>query len=100
MNQLWTLLKQAYAEWSEDRVPRFAAALAYYTTFSIAPLLVVVIAIAGAVFGEDAVHGRLDEQIRGLLGADAAQAVQDMVRSASTNSTAGIFATILGIAAL
>lgn len=100
MRTAWTLLKTTYAEWSEDRVPRLAAALAYYTTFSIAPLLVVLIALAGAVFGADAVRGQLDDQIRGLLGDDAARAVQDMVQSASGHPSAGIVATILSSAAL
>jgi membrane protein len=63
-------------------------------------LLVVNIAIAGAVFGADAVRGRLDDQIRGLLGADAAKAVQEMVKSATTHSSAGIVATTLSIVAL
>ena len=100
MRALWDILKQTYEEWSEDRVPRLAAALAYYTTFSIAPLLVVVIAIAGWVFGADAVRGRLDDQIRGVLGPDAARAVQDMVQSATAHPSSGTFATILSVAAL
>jgi membrane protein len=100
MRGLWDLLKQTYDEWSEDRVPRLAAALAYYTTFSVAPLLVVVIGIAGLLFGGDAVRGRLDDQIRGVLGSDAARAVQDMVQSATTHPSSGTFATLLSVAAL
>jgi membrane protein len=100
MRWIWKLLKDTYAEWSEDRVPRLSAALAYYTTFSLAPLLVVIIALAGAVFGADAVRGRLDDQIRGLLGTDAARAVQEMVKSATAHSSAGIVATTLSILAL
>jgi membrane protein len=100
MDAAWSLLKRTYEEWSEDRVPRLAAALAYYTTFSLAPLLVVLIAIAGAVFGADAVRGRLDDQIRGLLGENGAQAVQDMVRSASAHPSSGTLATLFSVAAL
>lgn len=100
MRTAWTLLRQTYSEWSEDRVPRLAAALAYYTTFSLAPLLVVLIAIAGAVFGAEAVRGQLDDQVRGLLGQDAARAVQDMVQSAAGNRSTGVLATVLGTAAL
>ncbi len=100
MAWIWSLLKDTYAEWSEDRVPRLAAALAYYTTFSLAPLLVVIIALAGAVFGAEAVRGRLDDQIRGLLGADAARSVQQMVQSATAHSSAGIVATTLSLVAL
>lgn len=99
MRAVVTLFKRAYEEWSADHVPRHAAALAYYTAFSIAPLLVVVIAVAGAVFGPDAVRGELDEQLRGIVGADAARAVQDMVRSATVSDTS-VVATVLGIGAL
>jgi membrane protein len=100
MRKAWTLLRRTYEEWSEDRVPRLAAALAYYTTFSVAPLLVVLIAIAGAIFGTEAVRGQLDDQIRALLGQDAARAVQDMVQSASGHPSSGVVATVLGTAAL
>ncbi len=100
MTAAWTLLKRTYAEWSEDRVPRLAAALAYYTTFSLAPLLIVLIAIAGAVFGAEAVRGQLDDQIRGLLGDNGAKAIQEMVQSATTNKSSGIVATILSVGAL
>ncbi len=100
MTAAWTLLKRTYAEWSEDRVPRLAAALAYYTTFSLAPLLIVLIAIAGAVFGAEAVRGQLDDQIRGLLGDNGAKAIQEMVQSATTNKSSGIVATILSVGVL
>ena len=100
MGWIWALLRQTYADWSEDRAARLAAALAYYTTFSIAPLLVVLIAIAGLLFGTEAVRGELDDQIRGLLGADAAKAVQDMVQSASTHESSGIVATVFSVVAL
>jgi membrane protein len=100
MRNIWDLLKQTYAEWSEDRATRLAAALAYYTTFSLAPLLVVIIALAGFVFGAEAVRGHLDDQIRGLLGEDAARAVQDMVQSATTHESSGILAAAFSIVAL
>ncbi len=100
MRTLWGLLKQTYAQWSEDRVPRLAAALSYYTTFSLAPLLVVVIAIAGAVFGAEGVRGQIHDQIRGLLGDDGAKAVQGMIESATTHENSGLLATILSIGAL
>ena len=54
--KVWPLLKQAYLEWSEDEAPRLAAALAYYTTFSLAPVLVIVVAVAGLAFGADEVR--------------------------------------------
>src|ERR1700719_558491 len=69
------LLKATYWEWSRDKVPRMGAALAYYTIFSLAPLLVIAIAIAGFVFGPDAVQWRITAQIQGLVGTDSAHAV-------------------------
>jgi membrane protein len=72
----WELVKDTYKEWTNDKVPRLAAALSYYTIFSIAPLLIVVIAVAGFVFGDEAVRGQLDNQIRGLVGTDAALTIQ------------------------
>ena len=59
------------------------AALSYYTVFSLAPMLLIVIAVAGLVFGQDAARGALLEQLSGLMGADAAKAVQDLLASAS-----------------
>ncbi len=100
MRWTWDILRATYAEWSEDHVPRLAAALAYYTTFSLAPLLVVVIALAGAVFGAEAVRGQLDDQIRGLLGDDGARAVQGMVQSATAHPSAGVVATAFSLVAL
>jgi membrane protein len=100
MRFLWQLLKQAFDEWSEDRVPRLAAALSYYTTFSLAPLLILVIGIAGVVFGTDAVQGSLDNQLRGLLGDDGAKAIQEIVQNANKNSGSGFVASALSLGAL
>ena len=69
---LLKLLKATFDEWNEDKAPRLAAALAYYTAFSLTPLLIVVIAIAGLVFGQEAVRGELQYQIQGLVGSEAA----------------------------
>lgn len=93
------LLKETFASWSEDKAPRLAAALAYYTLFSIAPLVIIAIAIAGLAFGHDAARGQLDDQIRSTVGPKAAQAIQDMVRSANRPAH-GIVATVLGIVTL
>ena len=66
------LLKETFKAWQEDKVPRLAAALAYYTVFSIAPLTMLVIAIAGLYFGKDAVAGKLEPQLAHVMGAKAA----------------------------
>lgn len=96
---VWGLLKQTYSDWSEDKAPRLGAALAYYTIFSLSPLLVVAIAIAGLVFGQEAAQGQIVGQIRGLVGDEGAQAIQDMIRNASRPG-AGIVATVIGAVTL
>ena len=78
---------------------QLAAALAYYSIFSIAPLLVIAVAIAGAVFGPDAVRGQLDVQLRGLMGRVGAEAIQSMVQSAYQPGK-GIWAAVVGGAVL
>jgi membrane protein len=93
------LLKATYSEWSRDRVPRMGAALAYYTIFSLAPLLVIAIAIAGFVFGADAVQGRIMGEIQGLVGHESARAVQTMIQSAHRPAH-GAIATIVGVVVL
>jgi len=96
---IWGLLKDTYDEWNEDKAPRLAAALSYYTLFSLAPLLVIAIAVAGLVFGQEAVQGELFGQIRGFVGDIGAAAIEDMIKGASNQST-GILATVLGFGTL
>ena len=76
------LLKAAYLEWSKDKAPRMGAALAYYTIFSLAPLLIIAVAIAGLAFGMQAAQGEIAGQIQGLVGRDGAKAIQAMIQSA------------------
>ena len=80
---LWSLTRESLAQWSEDYAPSMGAALAYYTIFSIAPLLVIAIAVAGFFFGADAARGEIFGQLRGLIGDEGATAIQGLVRSAS-----------------
>ena len=93
------LLKTTYSDWSEDKASRLAAALAYYTAFAIAPLLLIAIAIAGFAFGEDAARGQVSAQLEGLLGADAAQAVETAIAN-SGKSGATTISAIVGLATL
>jgi membrane protein len=92
---LFHLLKQAFNEWSEDRAPVLGAALAYYTIFSIGPLLVAVIGIAGLVLGPDAASGQVANALNGFLGEDGAKMVQSIVAGAS-KPTEGVIATVIG----
>jgi membrane protein len=97
---LFALLKETFKEWQEDKVTRLAAALAYFTIFSLAPLLIVVIAIAGAVFGHEAATGQLVREIRGLVGTDGARVIEDMIQNAATPGSGGTLATIIGVVTL
>jgi membrane protein len=97
---VWPLLKQAFNEWNEDQAPRLAAALAYYTAFSLAPVLVIVVAVAGLAFGADQVRGAIVEQVRGMLGDGGADLVLGMLQQAaepkaSTVAMVVAFATLL-----
>lgn len=89
------LVLTAAKGWSSDNVPRLGASLAYYTLFSIAPVLVIVIAVAGFVFGAEAVRGEIAGQIEGFMGADGAKVVQDLVQNASLTGRSG-FALVIG----
>ena len=68
--------------WWDDDVVRLGASLAYYTLFSIAPVLLIIVAIAGLAFGHDAAQGAIVDQLSGLMGQKAAEALQDMIKSA------------------
>ncbi len=75
------LFAQVGRAWLADRVPSMGAALAYYTVFSMAPLLLIVAAVAGLVFGPDAARGEIQSQLHALMGARGALAVQDLLSS-------------------
>ncbi|WP_341531022.1 YihY/virulence factor BrkB family protein [Nostoc sp. UHCC 0302] len=93
------LFQETFKEWSEDKASRLAAALAYYTIFSIAPLLIIVIAIAGAVFGEEAARGQIVQQIQGLVGRDGAELIQTAITNANKPQT-GAIASLISLALL
>ena len=99
MKTIWALIKESVSQWSEDYAPSMGAALAYYTIFSIAPLLVIAIAVAGFFFGQDAASGQIFAQLRGLVGDEGATAIQGLVKSASSPGK-GTFAAIAGIVTL
>jgi membrane protein len=93
------LLKEAASEWTADNAPRLSAALAYYAIFALAPLILITIAIAGLVFGEAAARGQLAEQIKGLAGEQAGNAIQSIVKNSAHKGTS-LFAATAGIVAL
>ena len=96
---LLSLVKESYNEWSEDKASTLAAALAYYTAFSIAPLLLIAISVAGFVFGQKAAEGQVYGQLQGMLGPDAAGSIQSAV-AASQQKSAGLLSVVIGIATL
>jgi membrane protein len=97
--QWWALLKRAVSAWSDDGAQSMGAALSYYTVFSLAPLLLIVISIAGLVFGADAARGELFGQLSELMGADAAKAVEGVLASVSRPAS-GVLGTTIGVVVL
>lgn len=99
VKQWWSMLKAALSAWVDDYAPSMGAALSYYTVFSLAPLLLIVISVAGLIFGADAVRGAIVAQIDGLMGVEAAKGIQDLLSSVSKPST-GILGTVIGVVVL
>jgi membrane protein len=97
--QLVQLVKSTFTAWSDDNIPRLGASLAYYTALSLAPLIVVVLAVAGLAFGKQAVQGELLWEIQSTVGKDGAVFIQQLIQSAS-HEQSGIIATVLALAAL
>lgn len=89
------LAKQTFKEYSDDKAPRLGAALSYYTVFSLAPVLILVISIAGLVFGKDAAQGRIVGELQGVLGPEGAEGVQTMLAKAN-NTGSGVVSTVVG----
>lgn len=90
-----SIIKDAAEEWQKDKASRLGAAIAYYAAFSIGPLLLLTVAVAGMIFGEEAAQGQLLEQLRALMGPDGAKAIEAMLAGAK-NPKAGTVATIVG----
>lgn len=96
---LWRLITRAFEEWLHDQAPLQAAALAFYTIFAIAPLLIISISVAGLLFGEEAARGEIFEQIRFLVGEDGARAVETVMENAA-RPAASIPAAAIGLLVL
>lgn len=93
------LLKETFQEWQNDDASSLAASLAYYTSVSLAPLLIIFISIAGAVFGEEAARGEIVNQIRGLVGVNGAELIETAIENASQPQISN-FASIISIVIL
>lgn len=99
LGQSWALLRDTLSAAAKDNVPSLGAALAYYTLFSMAPLLLIVVALAGAVFGQQAARGEMAAQLSQLLGPQAALTVQSLLSHAGPESS-GWLASVIGLVAL
>jgi membrane protein len=99
LRQGWRLAQRAVRAWADDYAPSMGAALSYYALFSIAPLLLIVIGVAGYFFGEEAARGEMYGQLATLIGADGAHAVQGLV-AAARKPQSGVLAVVIGTALL
>ena len=100
LKMLFSQISQTISEWLEDDAPTLSAALAYYTVFSMAPLLLICMAIAGFFLGEEAARGQVFAQLSSLIGTDGARAMQDMVQNSGERPHASLIATIVGVVTL
>lgn len=99
LKQIWPILKETGSGWDDDNVSRLAASLAYYTLLSIAPLIVLAVAVTGLAFGQDAAREHIAGELAGVVGAGAGEAVQSIAENAKTPGS-GIFSVCVGIAVL
>lgn len=102
----WLLLKalprvfrQASSEWINDNAPRLGASVAFYTLLSLAPVLVIAVAVAAVIYGQEAAQGRLASEIQGIAGSDVARSIQEIIIRAYQPRT-GVIATFFGLATL
>jgi membrane protein len=98
-NEIASLIKETFSEWNNDNAQRLGASLAFFTLLSLAPLVVVIVAVGAAVFGREAAEGQFAWEIRDLVGPVGAQAIQELIRSAHKPG-AGAIATILSVLTL
>lgn len=97
---MWSLLKEAAFGWINDNASRLSAALAYYSIFSLAPLLIIVMFVVAMVFGADAADGTVYDQLSSLLGSQVAETVQTWIKATNANPRSGWIATSIGMAVL
>lgn len=99
MGKYVRVFKETLKEFGEDKVPRLGAALAYYTIFSIGPLLLIAVAMAGLLFGQEAAQGKISDELGKVFGAKMAESIEQMVQAAA-KPRSGTLAAILGVVTL
>jgi membrane protein len=97
---IWNFLKDIATQWLEDEPFQLAAALSYYTLFSLAPILIIAIAVAGLFFGHEAATNQIVHTLQSLVGQESAKAIQEMIQNASSKPKTGIISTVLGVGVL
>jgi len=98
-NAVWQLLKETGTAWDEDNVTRLAASLAYYTLLSIAPLIILAVAVTGLAFGEEAAREHIARELASVVGSGAAEAIQSIAKNAHTPGT-GVLSIAVGLVVL
>jgi membrane protein len=98
--EIWAILKETGSDWSNDNATRLAAALAYYTVLSIAPLLVLAVSIAGLVFGEEAAKGQIASELAGVVGPQAGEGIETVLNHAKSPEKGALGSIIGGIVLL
>lgn len=99
IQHIWALMRDTVTAWIDDYAPSMGAALAFYTLFSIAPLLLIVISLAGLMFGQEAARGEIMEQLGGLVGTDSARTLQTVLEGLNQPS-ASAYGTVVGVGVL
>lgn len=97
---LFRLLKETFFEWQQDKASNLAASLAYYTVFSLTPLLLIAISVAGIIFDEAAARGEIVNQIKSLVGTQGAEAIEVAIDNANKPGSSGGIASIISILVL
>lgn len=99
VKKLWSAMSETFSAWNDDEAPRLAAALSFYTILSLAPLVILVIAIVSLAFGHSAAQGQLISQIRALVGEEGAKAVQTVIANSKAPASGGL-ASVIGVITL
>ncbi len=96
---LWETLKGAFTAFNDDNALKLSASLSYYTVFSLSPMFIIIISLCGIFFGREAIQGQIDDQIRGLVGNDAAVQIQELIKNAQLTNQSGL-AAVIGLVTL
>jgi len=99
VKDIWQVLKQTFQDFGDLRITRMSAALAYYTVFSIAPMLIIIITLCDIFLGRDAIEGQIYGQIKSFVGSDAALQIQQLIRNATISKDVS-WASVIGVVAL